>query len=224
MKNSTDKKRLAKGIVSVAAFIVASALLFVFAGKPILEWVKDPVAFRAWVKAHGLWGDIAFVGMMILQVIVAVIPGEPLEIAAGYAFGIWEGTLLCVIGTTLGGILVFCFVRTLGMRVVELFFPREKIESLRFLRDEKKVDLIAFILFLIPGTPKDLLTYAVGLTKMRLTTWLLITSLARIPSIVTSTVGGNALGSQRYAFAGIVFAVTLVISGIGVLVYRRLNR
>ena len=223
MKQAQNKKQLTKGIVSVAALVIASVLIFIFAGKPIIEWVKDPVAFRAWVKAHGIVGDIAFVGMMVLQVIVAIIPGEPLEIATGYAFGIWEGTLLCILGTVIGSCLVFAFVRTLGIRVVEFFFPREKIDELKFLKDEKKVDLIAFILFLIPGTPKDLLTYAVGLTKMRFTTWLLITSVARIPSIITSTIGGNALGSQRYIFAIVVFAATLVISGIGVLIYRRIN-
>ena len=224
MKYVKDKKQLIKGIAGIAAFVVASLLLFLFAGKPIIEWVKDPVAFRAWVRERGLLGDVAFVGMMVLQVIVAIIPGEPLEIAAGYAFGIWRGTLLCVIGTAIGGCLVFAFVRTLGMRVVEIFFPREKIDELKFLKNEKKVDLLAFIVFLIPGTPKDLLTYAVGLTKMRFTTWLLITTVARIPSIITSTIGGNALGVQKYTFAIVVFAATLVISGIGILIYRRLNR
>ena len=223
MKAIRDKKQFAKGVASLAAMLAASALIFIFAGQPIIEWVKDPVAFRAWVRAHGLLGDLAFVGMMVLQVIVAVIPGEPLEIAAGYAFGIWEGTLLCVLGTAIGGCLVFWFVRTLGVRVVEFFFPREKIENLKFLKDEKKVDLIAFILFLIPGTPKDLLTYAAGLTKMRFTTWLVITSVARAPSIITSTIGGNALGTQKYLFAGVVFAVTLVISAVGVLLYRKYN-
>ena len=81
MKQAQNKKQLTKGIVSVAALVIASVLIFIFAGKPIIEWVKDPVAFRAWVKAHGIVGDIAFVGMMVLQVIVAIIPGEPLEIA-----------------------------------------------------------------------------------------------------------------------------------------------
>ena len=222
--NNRQKKEMIRGIAAVAVYVLVSLLIMIYAGGPIIEWVKDPVAFRGWVERHGLLGDLAFLGMMVLQVVVAILPGEPFEIAAGYAFGVWEGTFLCLLGTTIGSCLVFWFVRTLGMRVVEIFFSREQIGRLKFLRDEKRLTLLTFIAFFIPGTPKDLLTYAVGLTPMRFKTWLVITVLARIPSIVTSTIGGNALGMQRYVFAIIVFAATLLVSGAGVWAYRRMNR
>ena len=77
----------------------------------------------------GVWAPVLFTGMMILQVIVAVIPGEPLEIAAGYAFGAVEGTFLCILGTFIGGMLVFLLVRRFGLRAVEVFFPAEKLRS-----------------------------------------------------------------------------------------------
>lgn len=173
---------------------------------------------------HGIWGRIAFVGMMFFQVVVAIIPGEPLEIAAGYAFGFWEGTLLCQIGIFLGSLTVFLFVRNWGIRVVEVFFPREKILSSKLLRDRKKRDALTFILMFIPGTPKDILTYCAGLTDMPLGTWLLISTIARIPSVVTSTIGGNALGLQDYWFALAVFGVTLALSLGGWLLYRRMDK
>ena len=158
--------------------------------------------------------------MVILQVIVAVIPGEPLEIAAGYAFGAVEGTILCVLGTFLGGILVFLLVRRFGLRAVEIFFPPEKLQRLRFLHNERRLARWVFLIFFLPGTPKDVMCYFVGLTSMPLRTWALISAVARLPSIITSTVGGNALGMGEYTFAIIVFAATLVISGIGLLLYR----
>ena len=99
-----------------------------------------------------------------------------------------------------------------------------KIHSLKFLQNTRRLDLIAFLLFFIPGTPKDVLTYIVGLTPMRLSTWIFITTVARLPSVITSTVGGNALGTQEYLFAVIVFAATAVISGVGVLVYRKITQ
>ncbi|MEG1547635.1 MAG: VTT domain-containing protein [Clostridia bacterium] len=218
-----EKRRRWLALAGIAGFIMIMGALFVLFGKALSKFAADPELFRIWVNEHGIWSRIAFIGMVIIQIIVAVIPGEPFEIVAGYAFGIWEGTALCVLGTFIGGVIVFLFVRKIGIKAVEVFFPREKINSLKFLRDEKKVDLIAFIIFLIPGMPKDILTYCVGLTKMKLGTWMLITSLARIPSIITSTIGGNALGLENYMFAIIVFAVTIVISGIGLLIYRRIN-
>lgn len=150
----------------VVLFILLSGLVFWFAGKPLLQFVSEPDRFRAWVDTHGLWGRLAFLGMVVLQVIVAVIPGEPLEIAAGYAFGFVEGTLLCMLGMTIGGVLVFAFVRRFGIRAVEVFIPREKIESLKFLQNTKRVCIILVAAFLLPGTPKDVLSYCAGLTKI----------------------------------------------------------
>ena len=158
----------------------------------------------------------------MFQVLIALVPGEPLEIGAGYAFGAVEGTILCVIGVTLGSLLVFGLVRRFGMRLVEVFFDTGKIKQLKFLQNEKRLDLITFLVFFLPGTPKDLLTYFVGLTDIKLSKFIFIVSLARLPSIITSTVGGSALGIKRYELAAIVFGVTVVISLLGLFIYNRI--
>ena len=211
---------LAAGGIVLLLFLV----VFWFAGRPILALAGDPDRFRSWVAERGWWGQLAFVGMMALQIFVAVIPGEPLELAAGYAFGAWLGMGLCLAGAALGSIVVFLLVRSLGVRAVEAFFPREKIMELSFLKDVRRRDVLIFTLFCIPGSPKDLLTYVSGLTNISLARWLLLTTPARIPSIVTSTVGGDALGVGNIPFAIAVFMVTLLISGGGILAYRRICR
>ena len=209
-------------------FAIVVALIFIGAvgylvGKPMIEFVREPERFRAWVDSSGFVSRVVFVGMVVFQLIIALIPGEPLEMGAGYAFGAVEGTILCIIGCVIGSALVFLFVRRFGVKLVEVFFPREKIRSLRFLQDSRRLDLLTFIVFFIPGTPKDLLSYFIGLTDMKLGTWLFITAVARIPSIVTSTVTGDALGLKDYQFALIAFGVTLALSLAGILVYRRLS-
>ena len=167
---------------------------------------------------------IAFVGMTVFQVIIAFVPGEPLEIGAGYAFGAFWGTLLCIIGITLGSLIVFWLVRTLGVRLLEVFFTYEKIKSLKFLQNEKRLALITFFLFFLPGTPKDLLTYFVGLTKIDFKGFLFIVAVARIPSVITSTIGGSLLGSEKYILAIIAFSVTLLISVIGWVIYNKISK
>ena len=209
-------------------FAIIVALIFIAAvgylvGKPMIEFVREPERFRAWVDSSGFVSRVIFVGMVVFQLIIALIPGEPLEMGAGYAFGAVEGTILCIIGCVIGSALVFLFVRRFGVKLVEVFFPREKIRSLRFLQDSRRLNLLTFIVFFIPGTPKDLLSYFIGLTDMKLGTWLFITAVARIPSIVTSTVTGDALGLKDYPFALIAFGVTLALSLAGILVYRRLS-
>lgn len=220
---SIKKKRwIAIAILVVIALI--SAWIFWRVGKPLIRFVSDTEQLRAWVDAHWLWSRLAYIGIVILQIVIAVIPGEPFEIAAGYAFGAVEGTIICMLGSAIGGTLVFLLVKKFGIKLVEVFISVDKINSLRFLKDDKKRDVLMFFLFFIPGTPKDALSYFAGLTKMDIKTWILITTIAKFPSIVTSTVGGNAIGKSNYMFAVIVFAVTLVISGIGLAFYNHYTR
>ena len=220
----TEKQKKFIAAAGILLFFLLSGLVFYYAGRPLIQFVSEPERFRAWVSSRGFVGCAAFVGMVVLQIMVAVIPGEPLEIAAGYAFGFLKGTLLCLIGMTIGGILVFGFVRKWGIKAVEIFFPRKRIDSFRFLRNKRRVTLFVVLAFLLPGTPKDILSYIAGLTPIKFSHWLLITSLCRLPSVVTSTIGGNALGSGKLLTAGIVFAATILISGTGYLLYHKFHQ
>lgn len=223
-----DKKYLSKkqqkyvGIAAIAIAVIATALIIWLAGVPLVRFASEPEKFRQWVDDNGIWSRFAYMGMVILQVVIAVLPGEPFEIAAGYAFGAVEGSLLCIAASTLGSIMVFLLVRYFGVPLVEVFFSEEKLHRIKFLKTTPKRDFIFFIIFMIPGTPKDLLCYFAGLTDIRLSLWLLICSLGRLPSIVTSTVGGDALGTSNYWFAAAVFAITLIISLVGLLFYKKI--
>jgi len=205
---------------AIAVAIILSALIFVFVGIPVIRFISEPEKFRLWVEARGFGGKLAFIGVVILQVLIAVIPGEPFEIAAGYAFGAVEGTVLCILAACVGSVCVFLLVRKFGEKLVEVFFPRKKLNTLRFLKSSPRRDFLFLIIFTVPGTPKDLLSYFAGLTDIRFPVWLLICSLGRIPSVITSTIGGDALGTQNYFFAVVVFVITLAVSGLGLLVYN----
>ena len=216
----TEKQRKLVWLLAVAVFILFCVLVGIFIGIPMVRLAENPEAFRSWVDQSGVWGRILFVGMVVLQVVVAIIPGEPLELAAGYAFGVVMGTVMCVIGITLGSVIVFLAVRRFGMKIVSLFFDEEKIDKLKFLHYSKRRNLWIFIIFFIPGTPKDILCYFVGLTDIRLSHWVLITSIARLPSIITSTMVAHSAGMQNYTTAGIVLIITVIISLVGMMFYR----
>lgn len=225
-KRSELTRKQQKLLASLAVFllIASSVAILIFVGRPLLRFAAQPERFRAWVDQHGFAGKLAFVGMVILQIIVAIIPGEPLEIVAGYAFGALAGTVLCILAGAIGSVAVFLLVRRYGIRLVEVFFTREKLNKLRFLKSSPARNLLFLLVFTLPGTPKDLLCYFAGLTDLPFGVWLLICSFGRIPSIITSTIGGSALGTQQYLFAVIVFAATLLLSGAGLLLYGRICR
>lgn len=219
----TEQQKKAAGIAIVAAVVLFCAFVTWFVGRPMVRFVSQPEKFRDWVREMGIWGKAAYVLMVAFQVVIALIPGEPLEIVAGYAFGAVEGTLLAVLGITLGSLAVFFLVRRFGIMLVHLFFSKERVHELKFLKNPKKRNTLIFIVFFLPGTPKDLLTYFAGLTDIRLSHFLWLASVARLPSVVTSVVGGNALGASEYGAALLVFAVTLAISGLGLLIYRTIK-
>jgi len=218
---SPVQKKVAAG-AGLFVFVIFFFLLGWFVGRPLVRFFSEPEAFRAWVDEHGAWGRLAYVGLVFFQVIVAVIPGEPLEIGGGYAFGTFQGTLYCFLGASLGSLVVFALVRWIGVRVVEIFFSLEKIRSLRFLRKSAGRNFLFLTVFMLPGTPKDLLSYFAGLTDIGWIPWLFISSFGRLPSIVSSTLGGSALGEKNYVAAAVVFAVTFCFSGAGFFVYRQI--
>lgn len=220
MKEARNKKRWS--IVALAAVLVILILMWKFIGDPLIGFISDPAGFRAWVEQQGLLSRVCFVGMVIFQVIVAIIPGEPFEIAAGYAFGAVEGTILSIVGAAIGSIITFWLVRLFGMRLVRVFFSEEKINSIRFLKTSSSRNYLFLIVYMIPGTPKDLLGYFAGLTGLPFPLFCLICTLGRFPSVITSTVGGNALGTKSYGSAALVFAVTMLVSALGVFIYNRI--
>ena len=220
----TEKQKKMLSAAAIIIFILLFAALAWFVGRPMIRFARQPEQFRSWVDGHGALGCAAYAAMVFLQVVVAIIPGEPLEIAGGYAFGAWWGTALCLIGAVLGSAAVFALVRRWGRPLAEVVFPKEKLDKLQFLHSSPKRTALLWLIFTAPGTPKDLLCYFAGLTDMKWRTWLLIATVGRLPSIVTSTVGGGALGDRNYTAAAIAFGVALVAAGVGYLVYRAVCR
>lgn len=220
----TEKHRKQLYILAVAIFLLFCAAVGYFIGVPMVRMADEPETFRTWVDGFGVWGRLIFVGMVFLQVIVALIPGEPIELMAGYVFGMWEGTLLSLAGILLGSAAVFALVRRFGPKFAEVFFPQKELKRLSFLKNPKKSGVLAFILMTIPGTPKDLLSYFAGLTPLKMWQWLAVVTVSRIPSLLTSTVSGALAGEENYVLSAVVFAITIILSGIGILYYRKICR
>lgn len=209
-------------LIFFVLFIVFMSFVTVVIGRPMIRFVENPESFRNWVDAYGISGRIIFVFMVVFQVLVALIPGEPLEFGAGYAFGAVEGTILASLGILIGSIIVFYLVKKFGTALLEIFFTNEQIGRVKVLKQSRKRDILLFLLFLLPGTPKDLLTYFLGLTDIKLSTLIFLSVVGRFPSVISSTISGSALGRESYILASIVFLITLALSSIGLLIYNKI--
>ncbi len=219
---SKKKAGIILSVVS-AVMCVLSVVGIIVLNKLSAEYENGNV-LRELIQEHPVISAFVMVAICTVQVIIAFIPGEVVEVAAGYAFGAWMGALLCTVGITLGSVIAMVLAKRYGRRLVEAFYPKEKLDSMPILSDPKKRNTLVFLLFLIPGTPKDLLTYIVGLTEMSIPMYVLLTTLSRFPSIIMSTLSGDAMGEQKWMNALWFFIITGVLSGCGYLVYMLIQK
>ena len=210
-------------------FLILAIVVIVFAGltmlllRPLVSFASNPEILRVWMQDLGIWGILIFGIFNFLQVVFAVIPGGPFELAAGYILGVVPGTLLCDITMTISSVVVFLLVRKFGIRFVELFVSRRQIENMGFLKDNQKVQSVLFFIFLLPGTPKDVVTYLAGLTNLSLKSWIFICFVGRFPATLLTALGGSALGNAKYGIVAVVIVVFAVAYLAGMRLYRKLD-
>lgn len=171
------------------------------------------------VEENLFLGVGAFLLLQVLQVVVALIPGGLIQILGGVIFGGFWGTVLCLLGTFLGEVVVFYVVRWLGMPIVETIIDAKGIKKLSFLRDTRKCELAVFILFLLPVMPKDALTYLAPLTKIKPSTFFILSMLARSPALIISNVFGSSLSDGNIVFATVLFMIVALV-GMVCILYR----
>lgn len=177
---------------------------------------------RIWAGQHTLLAAFFLILAQVLQVFLAVIPAGPFQLAAGYAFGRVYGTLISIIGSAVGSIFVYYLVKTYGKRVVSLFFSEEKINQFLPEKIDRKWEALMVLIYLIPGSPKDLLAYLAGLTNTQQALWIFVFIFGRVPSILISSFSGNALGQQQYKTAVILLIILGGLSCLGYFVYNYL--
>ncbi|MGI6045544.1 MAG: TVP38/TMEM64 family protein [Eggerthellaceae bacterium] len=169
------------------------------------------------VQNAGPLGVFILLGLQLLQIVVAFIPGEVVQLAAGMMYGPWLGALIILIGCICSSALIFALVRTLGAPFVHDLVPTKHLEKFKHFEESGRLSVIVFILFLIPGMPKDVFTYLVPLTDMPIKNFLIITNTARIPGILMSTFGASSLIEGNIGFAIAIFGVAAVIGIIAIL-------
>ncbi len=208
-----NKKIIIFSIFTISILILVGILFSLDINK-ILEFTKT--------LPHGI-KELFMIFIVTLQIFIAFIPGEPIELASGYMFGSVWGTVVCIIGSFIGTIIVYYLVKKFGMKIVRLMFKKEQIDKVQGIFENKKSLMGIFILFLIPGTPKDIMTYLVSMSNVKLYKWLIITTIGRIPSIVTSTFITGSIKEQNYFLAVIIGVITVFLVVFGFFYYKRLN-
>lgn len=192
-----------------------------------LSSVEGQIAFKERVNESGILGLLILFGLQVAQIFLIIVPGEPIEILAGMCYGgIW-GTIFIMTSCAIIATAIFLLVKKYGKKFVyEFCDPKKvrKIENSKTFQNPKKIEMIMLILFLIPGTPKDLLTYIAGLLPIKATRFIIISTFARIPSIISSTLAGASLAKGDWKTSLILYAIVLVIVAIIVFIINKFDK
>lgn len=209
-------------IAFFAVMIIAVVLLWPLIGELFSEGGLERVTRD--VREAGPAGFLILLAVQFLQIVVAFIPGEVVQVAAGMIYGPWVGALIIFIGCVISSAFIFVLVHKLGMPFVQAMVPEGALQKFRAFERTSKLNMLVFVLFLIPGLPKDVFTYLVPLTDMKLPTFVLLSNLARLPGIVLSTYAASGLATGDYAESIAIFAVTALIAVVALLVYGRVAK
>jgi len=211
-------------INGIAIFVMIGLITFasIKYGAQIADLLKDPKHFAQWMNSFGAVGALILIGFQILQIIIAVIPGEVIQIASGIAFGGFFGSVYSILGMLLGSVIVFYATRLLGFGFIKTLVPQKHLEKYNKLLNDPKFEIILFVIFIIPGLPKDILVYFAGLTPIKPLRFFLIALVARSPAIIGSAVIGASLGKENYVVVAIIAAIAIVAFVLGIIFQEKI--
>lgn len=212
--NKKDIIRLIILIVFLLAGITITIALWPYIRQLTTEAGRDRLLNR--IESFGPMKYGVYVLAQVLQIVFAFVPGEPFEIISGVMFGLWGGFAMCMLATFLGTVCVYYIVKLLGKPFVDIIISEEKLSKFKFLQDHRRFEFIVFILFLIPGTPKDALTYFAPFTTLKPSRFFILSAVARIPSIISSVIVGSTLNNGNLFLSVLVLIITAAIGIVGI--------
>ena len=231
MSKKMDKKSKLKifkiTLFFVVVFLCTIVTIYLFPVMRNLATKDGQIEFKQRVNGSGIYGLLLLFAIQLAQIFLFILPGEPIEILAGMCYGGFWGTIFIMVSCAIISALIFFLVRKVGKQFIYDFSDEEKVKKIeenKFFQDPKKIELIIFILFLIPGTPKDLLTYVSGLFPIKTWKFVIISTIARIPSIVTSTLAGANIAQGNWKKAIILYVIIVAIVAIIVFIFNKFDK
>jgi uncharacterized membrane protein YdjX (TVP38/TMEM64 family) len=222
-KTKTSSRRIL-ALVGLPLLVVAILIPVIVFRHEIWSLFTSVERLKEWVAASGPIAPLVFIAVQVLQVVVFVIPGEVAQIAGGYLFGTWLGALYSVAGIAIGSAIAFFLARLLGVPFVNALFSPEKVQETRSLLDSRGARTVFFLLFLIPGIPKDVLCYVAGLSPLRFLFFILVSMAGRLPGVIGSALIGNSAADRRWILAGTILAAAVVLFAAGFFLRDRIGK
>lgn len=201
-------RSLALRIILLLSFIALCAFLFVHFD--LYLFFKDKNKIINFIRTSR-YDELVFIALQIVQVVIAVIPGEISGFIGGYLYGPFWGTLYSTIGLTIGSWLAFILAHFFGEPLLEKVVKKEVFEKFDDFMEHKGL-LVSFLLFLIPGFPKDYLCYIMGVSRMPVLTFIIVSTVGRFFGTMLLSISGNMAHEEDYVLLAVVILSAILVS------------
>lgn len=217
MTDTRDEMSRSRKLLTILKFAL---LIIVVVGIPLYIYLMYPEVLRefddldsinALLERYKGFSVLVYLGLQIFQIVVSVLPGQVLQFSSGYFYGFWFGYLFSIVGVALGTIITFYLARLLGKDAMYLLFGEKRFSRFVELLNRKKAHIVIFVIYLVPGIPKDLISYAAGVSEFRLEALLLLSLVGRTPAMMVSIVIGQMTRSENYTWAIILAGVAVIL-------------
>lgn len=229
-KNEKDKlKKRFKIFSSIFKFalllviLIGIPLYIYFFQHDIIEQFSSLEDVNAFFKEYRTQSIFIYIAVQILQIVICIIPGQWLQFAAGYMYGFWLGYLWSLVGAFIGTVITYYLAKILGHDIMHLIFSEEKIRNMLKTLNSKKAVILVFLIYLIPGVPKDLCSYVAGLSEMKLKPFLVISLIGRSPGMMGSLLIGRQVEVGGYTSAIVIAVIALILCLLGVLFRKQIT-
>lgn len=215
MDKSKAKKYLINGIIGTLVILMLVYAYIMFSRRFTI--FRDPVKIRDLILSFGPYSILAFIVCQIIQVVIFFIPGEVVQIAGGYIFGPVVGGLASAVGIILGSMIGYFTAKILGKKFINGLIEKNNLNRLKKILDAGSNNIAIFIIYFIPGIPKDVLVYVAGISNVKLSDFIIYSSMGRFPWIVASAVFGHGINKGNYAVSIAIAIVSGALFLFGIL-------
>ena len=190
------------------------------------DWLNQFKSFEdvvAYLEHYQLESIPIYICLQIMQIVISVLPGQVFQLAAGYMYTFFPALMFALAGALAGTAISFSLARVLGRDFVHLFFGKEKTAYYMHRLNSKKAYILVFLLYLIPGIPKDMVSYVAGISDMKFKPFIILSLIGRLPGMMGSIMIGSMWHKEEYIGMTILGAAAIIAFILCIIFHKKIN-
>jgi uncharacterized membrane protein YdjX (TVP38/TMEM64 family) len=187
-------------------------ILLVTLNKDLIGQLNNTEDLMIMLEAHKGIAFLILIGLQMLQIVICMLPGQPIQFASSYLYGFWQGYLISIIGAIIGTVVTYNIAKFLGKDALHILFGEKRVNEYMRKLNSGKAYIIILLIYLIPGIPKDLMCYVAGLSEIKIRPFIIISTIGRTPGIMGSLLMGSMLENENYLGLAIMVLIAIIIS------------